>query len=119
MSWCWKCGREDPERCPYFDVIADCPYGAGCYLEELEEEFGISFDDENFETLNGFMISKLEHIPADDEMFEIDYCGYHFKALEIENRMFKTISVIRNISEEESDAEEEAETIKFVEENDK
>ena len=38
MSWCWKCGREDPERCPYFDVLSDCTYGGGCYLEELEEE---------------------------------------------------------------------------------
>ena len=88
-------------------------------LEELEEEFGISFDDDNFETLNGFMISKLEHIPADNELFEIDYCGYHFKALEVENRMFKTISVIRNIAKEEVETEEEIETIKFVEENDK
>ncbi len=88
-------------------------------LDELEEELGIVFDDENFETLNGFMISKLEHIPADDELFEMDYEGYHFKALEVENRIFKTVSVIRNrMEEEKNEAEEENDTIKFVEESD-
>lgn len=86
-------------------------------LKELEEELGIAFDDENFETLNGFMISKLEHIPEENELFEMDYGGYHFKALEIENRIFKTVSVIRNPEKmEESDEKEENETIKFVEE---
>lgn len=89
-------------------------------LDELEEELGITFDDENFETLNGFMISKLEHIPTDDEFFEMDYGGYHFKALEIENRIFKTVSVIRNPEEkEENIPEDDSETIKFVEEKDK
>lgn len=88
-------------------------------LEELEDELGITFDDENFETLNGFMISKLEHIPEEDEFFEMDYGGYHFKALEIENKIFKTVSVIRNLIEaEEIMAEEENDTIKFVEESD-
>lgn len=86
-------------------------------LEELEEELGITFDDENFETLNGFMISKLEHIPEEEEFFEMDYGGYHFKALEIENRIFKTVSVIRNPeTAEETDEKEENETIKLVEE---
>ncbi len=89
-------------------------------LDELEEELGITFDDENFETLNGFMISKLEHIPEEDEFFEMDYGGYHFKALEIENKIFKTVSVIRNVTKAEMIvAEDEAETINFVEENDK
>ncbi|MBQ7765750.1 MAG: HlyC/CorC family transporter [Lachnospiraceae bacterium] len=89
-------------------------------LEELEEELGITFDDENFETLNGFMISRLEHIPEEDELFEMDYAGYHFKALEIENKIFKTVSVIRNVEETETtDETEEADAIKFVEESDK
>jgi len=89
-------------------------------LEELEEELGITFDDVNFETLNGFMISRLEHIPEEDEFFETDYAGYHFKALEIENKIFKTVSVIRNAESAETTEEtEEADAIKFVEESDK
>ena len=32
-------------------------------MEELEERFHIFFKEEEFETLNGFMISKLDKIP--------------------------------------------------------
>ena len=80
----------------------------------------ISYVYYNFETLNGFMISKLEHIPEEDEFFEMDYGGYHFKALEIENKIFKTVSVIRNAPESEENSGDEADTtIKSVEESDK
>lgn len=89
-------------------------------LEELEDELGIAFDDENFETLNGFMISKLEHIPGEDELFEMDYGGYHFKTLEVENKMFKTVSVVRNLTETvKDDGQDTQETTKFVEESNK
>lgn len=89
-------------------------------LEELEEELGITFDEENFETINGFLISRLEHIPEENELFETDYQGYHFKALEVENRIFKTVSVVRNVSKTETnETEDEADAIKSVEESDK
>ncbi len=89
-------------------------------LEELEEELGITFDDENFETLNGFLISKLEHIPEADEVFEVDYQGYHFKAFEVENRIFKTVSVVKTVVlDETADEEDIQEEIKFVEESSK
>lgn len=89
-------------------------------LEELENELGITFDDENFETLNGFMISKLEHIPETGELFEMDYGGYHFKALEVDNKIFKTISVVRNSPETQNEEEQDTqESTKFVEESNK
>ena len=89
-------------------------------LEELEEELGITFDEENFETLNGFLISRLEHIPEENELFETDYQGYHFKALEVENRIFKTVSVVRIVSKIETvDEEDDIDNIKAVEESDK
>ena len=37
MSWCWKCTKEDPNECPYFNIFKDCTYGGGCYLEEQKE----------------------------------------------------------------------------------
>ena len=62
-------------------------------LEELEERFGISFEEEEFETLNGFLISRLDRIPEPDEKFDVDYCGYHFKILSVENRMIQSVLV--------------------------
>ena len=60
-------------------------------LEELEERFGISFADEEFETLNGFLISRLDRIPEPDEKFDVDYCGYNFKILSVENKMIQSV----------------------------
>ena len=64
-------------------------------LEELEERFGISFEDEAFETLNGFLISRLDRIPEPDEQFDVDYCGYHFKILAVENKMIQSVLVTK------------------------
>lgn len=64
-------------------------------LEELEERFGISFEDEAFETLNGFLIFRLDRIPEPDEQFDVDYCGYHFKILAVENKMIQSVLVTK------------------------
>lgn len=64
-------------------------------LEEVEERFGISFHEEEFDTLNGFMISKMDKIPEEDEEFSIDVDGYEFKIMSVENRMIKSILVTR------------------------
>lgn len=64
-------------------------------LEELEERFGISFHEEEFDTLNGFMISKMDKIPEENEEFSIEVDGYEFKILSVENRMIKSVLVTR------------------------
>ncbi len=71
-------------------------------LEELEERFGISFYEEEFDTLNGFMISKMDKIPEEDEEFAIDVDGYEFKILNVENRMIKSVLVTRLPEKKES-----------------
>lgn len=63
-------------------------------LEELEERFGITFDEEEFETLNGFLISKMDKIPEEeDEQFAVMVGEYEFKILTVENRMIKSVLV--------------------------
>lgn len=37
-----------------------------------EERFHISFADEKFETLNGFLISGMDKIPEPEEEFDVD-----------------------------------------------
>ena len=36
-------------------------------LEDIEKRFGIDFEDSNFETIGGFLISRLDRIPEDGE----------------------------------------------------
>lgn len=62
-------------------------------LSEVEDTLGIEFDVEDFETLNGFMISKLDKIPDKKEEFSVEYCGYVFSILKVENRMVSKVSV--------------------------
>ena len=80
-------------------------------LEELEERFGISFEEEEFETLNGFLISKLDKIPEENEEFDIDVDGYNFKILSVENKMIQSVLVtkIKNEEQEEDSQEESSE----------
>ena len=64
-------------------------------LEELEEKLGIPFEAADYETLNGFMISKLDRIPEPDEQFAVDYEGYNFKILSVENKMIASVLVTK------------------------
>ncbi len=74
-------------------------------LEELEEKFGISFENEEFETLNGFLISRLDKIPEPDEQFDVDYKGYNFKILSVENKMIQSVLVTKLPEETKEDDE--------------
>lgn len=60
-------------------------------LEEVEELLDISFEKEEFETLNGFLTSRLGRIPEEDDDFETEYEGYRFQILSVENRIIKTV----------------------------
>lgn len=62
-------------------------------LEELEDRFGIVFDEESFDTINGFLISKLDRIPEENEDFEIEHQGYLFKILSVEHKMIQSVRV--------------------------
>lgn len=77
-------------------------------LEELEDRFGISFEGEPFETLNGFMISRMDRIPEPDEQFDVDFQGYHFKILSVENKMIQSVLVTKLPEETEETEKEEA-----------
>ncbi len=76
-------------------------------LEELEERFGIPFEDEAFETLNGFLISRLDKIPEPDEQFDVDYRGFNFKILSVENKMIQSVLVTKLPESAEESGEDE------------
>lgn len=75
-------------------------------LEELEERFGIDFGETEFETLNGYLIALLEHIPEPDEQFETRIGGYQFKVLSVAGRMIRSVLVTRLPEEPEAPKEQ-------------
>ena len=64
-------------------------------LEDLEERFGIDFGDSEFETLNGFLISRLDRIPDEDENTEIQEYGYNFKIISVEKNVIQSVLVTK------------------------
>lgn len=77
-------------------------------LEDLEELFGISFCEEEFETLNGFLISRMQHIPEPDEQFSVAVDGYEFQILSIQNKMVQSVLVTRLQPPEKTAEQEDA-----------
>ncbi|MEZ3507127.1 MAG: hemolysin family protein [Lachnospiraceae bacterium] len=76
-------------------------------LEELEEQLQISFEEEPFDTVNGFVISRLEHIPEEGEDFEFEYEGYLFRILEVKDRMIQSVLAMPHGTKEQDKEERE------------
>ncbi|MCD8039336.1 MAG: hemolysin family protein [Lachnospiraceae bacterium] len=77
-------------------------------LEDLEERFGMKFGDTEFETLNGFLISKLDRIPDEGDETEIEAGGFRFKIVKVEKNVIQSVLVTK-VEEEEPLPDSEAE----------
>lgn len=67
------------------------------YLDEAEEAAGIPFDEEekeNFDTLNGFLIARMDRIPRDGERIMVKSHGFEFHILRVQNKMIRTVKVV-------------------------
>ena len=65
-------------------------------LKELEERFGIDFEEDEFDTLNGFMVSRMDKIPEENEKFSVMVGDYQFQILKVENRRIEKVLVSKN-----------------------
>lgn len=75
-------------------------------LEEVEDALGREFQiEDDIETLNGYLIAKLEKIPDEDEHSVIRSDGYEFQIMAVAK---KTIQKVRVIKLQEEEAAEEA-----------
>ena len=60
---------------------------------------GIVFQDEDedneYETLNGFLIVKLERIPAEKEECSVFYEGYLFEIQQVINNIIRKVKITK------------------------
>lgn len=77
-------------------------------LEDLEEELGILFEEEDFDTLNGYIISRLDRIPKEDEEFSFVLGQYIFNINQVKDKMIQSVLVkkIKNMDVSENNYEE-------------
>lgn len=62
-------------------------------LDELEDLFDITFPDEDIDTVNGFMLYELGHLPEDKESIQITYQGFFFIAIARQGKMISKVRI--------------------------
>ena len=76
-------------------------------LADLSEDMGHEITSDDFETLNGLIVSALGHIPSEGEQFSMTYQGCQIDIVEVKNKMITQARVTVLPEEEPSEEEEE------------
>ncbi|HBA63764.1 MAG TPA: HlyC/CorC family transporter [Lachnospiraceae bacterium] len=64
-------------------------------LGDLEEILRIPFEKEDYGTLNGFLVDQLDRIPSEGEVCNVDYEGYRFRILSVDDNMIQSVKIIK------------------------
>mgnify|MGYP001810761922 CR=1 FL=1 len=70
----------------------------GIDLEELDEEcdLGLPLEElEDYDTLSGFLVGLLGHIPEDNETVELIYKDLRFRILKAEDKVIEKVRIIK------------------------
>lgn len=78
-------------------------FSAKVAIEEMTERLGLTIEDEGFETVGGYVLSRTGRVPAAGERLEAD--GVSIEVLEAERRRIHKVRVRRLPPKAESDAE--------------
>ena len=65
-------------------------------LEEVQEVLGLTLSEEDsdtYGTLSGFLIARLDRIPREDERPTVEYGGYRFQVLKVQNKTIESVQV--------------------------
>lgn len=62
-------------------------------LEELAEIIEIEFPDEDFGTVNGFLLYELGRIPEEGENIQVVYQGYEFISDDIKDNVIQSVEI--------------------------
>lgn len=62
-------------------------------LEEITETIGLTYHEDDYDTLNGYLISKLDRIPENDVGTEIKENGVVYRIISIENKMISLVKI--------------------------
>lgn len=78
-------------------------------LEDLESLLKIKLEseDNDIETINGYILNKLGYIPAEGEACEIEAEGYTFKVLSVEKHIIKSVLVTKIVNEITNNSDDE------------
>ena len=73
-------------------------------ITDINKLLGIKVESDDFETLNGFLISKLGRIAEENEKEIVNDFGYEFRILEVTGNVIRKVEITKK-EEEGSDNE--------------
>lgn len=62
-------------------------------LEDVEDYIPVTFEKEEYETLNGFLIDQFDRIPGEDETCVAEYEGYRYTVLSVDNNTIERVKI--------------------------
>ncbi|MDO9380257.1 MAG: hemolysin family protein [Nocardioidaceae bacterium] len=82
-------------------VSDDAVVDAGINLEDFEERTGVELEDGSYETVAGFVIDRLGHMPAVGDAVETE--GHRIEVLEVEGHRLTSVRISPRETEPEVD----------------
>lgn len=64
-------------------------------LPDVLEVIDLPIDEDEFETLNGYVISLLEKVPSDGDFEIVEKHGYRFEIQKVENRIIREVRITK------------------------
>ena len=82
--------EEYEEVVPEIEAVSEDEYllDGGILIDDLNEELGLKLETENYDTLSGYLIEKLGHIPEKDDRDTVETDNFVFTVEEVrDNRI--------------------------------
>ena len=74
-------------------------------LEMIHDQLGIEFEDD-FDTLNGYLIYRLDRIPRQSESASVDIGGYTFRIISVRDNAISLVKVTKITDSQENPVEQ-------------
>lgn len=97
--------EEYDEVMPEIEAVSEDEYllDGGILIDDLNDELGLRLETENYDTLSGYLIEKLGHIPGSEDRDEIREDGLVFKVEEVRDNRIVRVRFTRPASEQVSE----------------
>ena len=86
---------------PEIEVVSENEYllDGSILIDDLNEDLGLKLETENYDTLSGYLIEKLGHIPAKEDRDVIEADGLIFYVEEVRDNRIVRVRMKRPMSE--------------------
>lgn len=86
--------------------ISDDEYllDGGMTIGDLNDEFGLKLESEDYDTISGYLLDQLGYIPDETRSGTVTAFGWQFRAARTENNRICSVQMLRAAAEEAEDA---------------